>query len=126
MRRRWTTPLIINHFQTVPSGSDAKHCLHEILAERAVKPGRAKYHVARIVRTYCPFTQRLARAVDVDWTNRIIRKVGSTFATVKDIVRRDLNQRNAIAVRLSGKTRWCSGIRGNCPRDECQSTISSC
>src|SRR6516162_1897603 len=82
-------------------GREPKHRFDEIRPVRAEHPCRAEDHMARGSRSYGTLAGFLAAPVDTERTDRILFSIGFGFASVKDIVRRQVDERRRVLLASS-------------------------
>lgn len=75
-----------------------------------MEPRGAQDDVSRVHRSNGLLAGELAPAIGVDRRRPVLLHIGSTLVAIEDIVRRDVDQRNAPARRLGGQTRRRLGI----------------
>src|SRR6516164_2944188 len=107
--------LVGDDAQDWPLGCEPKHRFDEICPVRAEHPRSAEDHVLRNSCSYRTFAGFLAAPVDTERADRILFPIGSGFASVKDIVRRQVYQgRRALVAGTRNVGRPCA-VR--CPSD---------
>src|SRR5271157_1134440 len=87
--------------QDGPLGCESKHRLDEICPVGAEHPRRAEDYVPRSSRSYRTLAGFLAAPVNTERADRILLAIGSGFTSVKDIVRRQVDERRRALVASS-------------------------
>src|SRR6516165_4090638 len=108
-----TSALVGDDAQDRPLGCEPKHRLDEICPVLAEHPRGAEDHVPRNSRSYRTLAGFLAAPVDTERADRILLPIGSGFATVKEIVRRKVDERPRALVASSGNVGRPCAVR--CP-----------
>src|SRR5262249_22475268 len=102
--------LIGDHAQAVALGGKPQDGLHEVAPMRAVEPGRAHDHVTRIPSADGAFAGKLAAAIGIKRSGRILLYVRSTLTPIEYIIRRNMHERDPAPGGFGRQPRSCLGV----------------
>ena len=104
--------LVVDDGEAVALAGKPQDGLHEIMAVRAIDPGRAQDHVARIVGRDRALACELARAIDIERGGRVGFDVRRVLLAVEDVVGGNMDERNGVAFGLGGEMCGRLGVDG--------------